>query len=189
MIFANLRKSVLEGDREAKENMHNASTMAGIAFANAFLGIVHSLSHKVGAEFNLAHGRTNAIFLPHVINYNAKKPVKHALFPKYESFRADEDFAEIARALNLPAKTTEEGVASLVKAVTELAEDIGIEMSLKANGATLEHLEKTIDTLADRAYEDQCTPANPKQPLVSELKALIRDAFEGELDYSEKNAK
>lgn len=189
MIFANLRKSVLEGDREAKENMHNASTMAGIAFANAFLGIVHSLSHKVGAEFNLAHGRTNAIFLPHVINYNAKKPVKHALFPKYESFRADEDFAEIARALNLPAKTTEEGVASLVKAVTELAEDIGIEMSLKANGATEEHLDKTIDTLADRAYEDQCTPANPKQPLVSELKALIRDAFEGELDYSEKHAK
>lgn len=186
LIFENLRASVVDGDIEAKETMHNASTIAGIAFANAFLGIVHSLSHKVGAEFDIAHGRTNAIFLPHVINYNAQRPAKHAIFPKYESFRADEDFAEIARFLGLPAKTTEEGVASLVQAVTQLANDIGIETSLKANGVKEEDLEKVIDTLADRAYEDQCTTANPKQPLVSELKTLIRDAYEGEVGYTAK---
>lgn len=189
LIFDSLRAAVNDGDVEAKETMHNASTIAGIAFANAFLGIVHSLSHKVGAEFELAHGRTNAIFLPHVINYNAQRPVKHALFPKYESFRADEDFAEIARFLGLPASATEEGVQSLVTAVTSLANDIGIETSLKANGATKEHLDATIDTLADRAYEDQCTTANPKQPLVSELKELILDAFEGEVGFTKKNAR
>lgn len=189
LIFENLPKSVLDGDTEAKEKMHNASTIAGIAFANAFLGIVHSLSHKVGAEFNIAHGRTNAIFLPHVINYNAQRPVKHAIFPKYETFRADEDLAEIARFLGLPAATAEEGVASLVKAVTELANKIGIETSLKANGVTKEALDEAVDTLADRAYEDQCTTANPRQPLVSELKELIYDAFEGEVGYTKKNAK
>lgn len=189
LIFENLRASVLDGDPEAKETMHNASTIAGIAFANAFLGIVHSISHKVGAEFGIAHGRTNAIFLPHVIQYNAQRPVKHAIFPKYESFHADEDFASIARYLGLPAKTTEQGVASLVEAVTKLANDLGIETSLKANGVTKEHLDSVIDTLADRAYEDQCTTANPKQPLVSELKTLILDAYEGEVGYTAKNTK
>ncbi|MDO5644424.1 MAG: bifunctional acetaldehyde-CoA/alcohol dehydrogenase [Dermabacter sp.] len=189
LIFENLPKSVLEGDLEAKENMHNASAMAGMAFANAFLGIVHSLSHKVGAEFELAHGRTNAIFLPHVINYNAQKPYKHAIFPKYESFKADKDLADIARFIGLPASTTEEGVASLVTAVTKLANDLGIETSLKANGVKKEHLDRVVDTLADRAYEDQCTPANPKQPLVSELRDLIYDAYEGEIEFTKKNAK
>lgn len=182
MIFENLRASVNEGDVDAKENMHNASTIAGIAFANAFLGIVHSLSHKVGAEFDIAHGRTNAIFLPHVINYNAQKPYKHALFPKYEHFKADQDYAEIARFLGLPAKTTEEGVKSLIEAVTKLANDIGIETSLKANGVDKAALEAAADVLADRAYEDQCTTANPKQPLVSELKQIIMDAYEGGID-------
>ncbi|MGY5766198.1 bifunctional acetaldehyde-CoA/alcohol dehydrogenase [Brachybacterium sp. DNPG3] len=184
LILANLRAAVLENDMAAKEAVHNASAMAGMAFANAFLGIVHSLSHKCGAEFGMAHGRMNAIFLPHVIAYNAQKPVKHAIFPKYDSFRADTDLADFARAMGLPAATTEEGVQSLIDAVTSLAEDLGITMSLEGNGVTREHLEASVDELAYRAFEDQCTTANPKQPLVSELKGLIEDAFTGEVGRS-----
>ncbi|WP_308663082.1 bifunctional acetaldehyde-CoA/alcohol dehydrogenase [Actinobaculum massiliense] len=187
LIFENLRAAVLDGDLDAKEKMHNASAMAGMAFANAFLGIVHSLSHKCGAEFNLAHGRTNAIFLPHVIRYNATRPYKHAMFPKYESFRADKDLADFARYMGFPASTTEEGVESMIREVTKLAEDLGVKMSLKENGVTREHLDRTIDGLAYLAFEDQCTPANPVQPLVSDLKRLILDAYEGELGYCEKN--
>ncbi|MGV9184772.1 bifunctional acetaldehyde-CoA/alcohol dehydrogenase [Arcanobacterium canis] len=184
MIFANLRKSVLEGDKDAKETMHNASAMAGMAFANAFLGIVHSLSHKVGGEFNIAHGRTNAIFLPHVIKYNATKPYKHAIFPKYEHYRADEDLAEFARFMGFGGATTEESVDNLIKEVTKLAQDLGIKMSLKENGVTREMLEEKIDVLADLALEDQCTPANPKAPLVSELRDLIYDAYEGVVGFT-----
>ncbi|MGQ4537678.1 bifunctional acetaldehyde-CoA/alcohol dehydrogenase [Dermabacteraceae bacterium P7074] len=186
LIFENLRASVLEGDIEAKEKMHNASAMAGMAFANAFLGIVHSLSHKCGAEFDIAHGRTNAIFLPHVIRYNATKPYKHAIFPKYESYRADKDLADFARFMGFPASTVEEGVESLIREVQSLASDIGIEMSLKGNGVEREHLDRVVDELADRAFEDQCTPANPKQPLVAELKELIYDAYEGEVLFTQK---
>ena len=187
LIFANLRKAVLEGDMQAKENMHNASAMAGMAFANAFLGIVHSLSHKVGAEFEIAHGRTNAIFLPHVIRYNSTKPYKHAIFPKYASFTADQDIADFARFMGFPASTVEEGVQSLIDEVTKLAEDLGIDMSLKGNGVTRERLDAVVDELAYRAFEDQCTPANPREPLVADLKEMILDAYEGEVGYCAKN--
>lgn len=184
LIFENLRAAVNDNNREAKEHVHNAAALAGMAFANAFLGIVHSLSHKVGAEFNLAHGRTNAIFLPHVIRYNATTPYKHAIFPKYESFRADEDLAAFARAMGFPASTVEEGVQSLINEVTALAEDLGIEMSLKAQGVEREHLDRVVLDLADRALEDQCTPANPRQPLVAELRDLIEDAYIGQVGAS-----
>lgn len=189
LIFENLRAAVLENDRDAKEKMHNASAMAGMAFANAFLGIVHSLSHKCGGEFELAHGRTNAIFLPHVIRYNATRPFKHAIFPKYESYRADQDLADFARYMGFAASTVEEGVQSLIDEVTKLATDLGIEMSLKDNGVTEERLEAAIDDLAYRAFEDQCTPANPKEPLVAELKELIRDAYEGEVGWTRTHGK
>ncbi|GAB3961374.1 hypothetical protein GCM10027614_84390 [Micromonospora vulcania] len=99
LVFENLRESVLTGDPDAREKMHNASALAGMAFANAFLGINHSLAHKIGPEFHIPHGRANAILMPHVIRYNALKPKKHALFPRYESFRADEDYARISRII------------------------------------------------------------------------------------------
>ncbi|WP_058235306.1 bifunctional acetaldehyde-CoA/alcohol dehydrogenase [Devriesea agamarum] len=188
LIFENLRAAVLDKDMDAKEKMHNASAMAGMAFANAFLGIVHSLSHKCGAEFNLAHGRTNAIFLPHVVHYNAQKPYKHSIFPKYESYRADKDLAEFARYMGFKANTVEEGVQSLIDEIYKLAHDLGIETSLKANGVDKAHLDRVVDQLADRAFEDQCTPANPKQPLVSELKEIIYDAYEGEVGFTKKQA-
>lgn len=179
MVFQSLRASVLEGDEDAREIMHNASAMAGMAFANAFLGINHSLAHKIGPEFHIPHGRANAILMPHVIRYNATKPRKHALFPRYESYRADQDYAQIARVLGLPASTTEEGVKSLVDAIISLGKDCGIDMSLKGQNVDKKAFDAVVDTLADRAFMDQCTTANPVQPLVSELKEIYINAYKG----------
>ncbi|MBC6314656.1 bifunctional acetaldehyde-CoA/alcohol dehydrogenase [Listeria grandensis] len=179
MVFESLRASVLEGDEDAREKMHNASAMAGMAFANAFLGINHSLAHKIGPEFHIPHGRANAILMPHVIRYNATKPRKHALFPRYESYRADQDYAQIARVLGLPASTTEEGVKSLVDAIISLGKDCGIDMSLKGQNVDKKAFDAVVDTLADRAFMDQCTTANPVQPLVSELKEVYMNAYKG----------
>lgn len=179
MVFESLRASVLDADEDAREKMHNASAMAGMAFANAFLGINHSLAHKIGPEFHIPHGRANAILMPHVIRYNATKPRKHALFPRYESYRADQDYAQIARVLGLPASTTEEGVTSLVDAIISLGKDCGIEMSLKGQNVDKKAFDAVVDTLADRAFMDQCTTANPVQPLVSELKEVYMNAYKG----------
>ncbi|MBC1456353.1 bifunctional acetaldehyde-CoA/alcohol dehydrogenase [Listeria newyorkensis] len=179
MVFESLRASVLDADEDAREKMHNASAMAGMAFANAFLGINHSLAHKIGPEFHIPHGRANAILMPHVIRYNATKPRKHALFPRYESYRADQDYAQIARVLGLPASTTEEGVKSLVDAIISLGKDCGIDMSLKGQNVDKKAFDAVVDTLADRAFMDQCTTANPVQPLVSELKEVYMNAYKG----------
>ncbi|SEK26521.1 acetaldehyde dehydrogenase / alcohol dehydrogenase [Carnobacterium iners] len=180
LVFQNLRDSYSYANEDAREKMHNASTMAGMAFANAFLGINHSIAHKIGGEYNIAHGRTNAILLPHVIRYNAKDPSKHALFPKYEFFKADEDYAEIARFMGFKGNTTEELVESLIFEINKLGKDVGIEMNLKAQGVTQEVLNDTVDHMAELAFLDQCTTANPKQPLISELRQIIIDAFDGE---------
>ena len=177
IVFEYLEASTNRADKEAREKMHNASTMAGMAFANAFLGISHSIAHKIGGEYNIPHGRTNAIILPHIVRYNAKDPQKHAMFPKYDFFRADTDYADIARFLGLKGQTTEELVEALATAITELGEKVGIEMNLKAQGVTQEVLDATVDRMAELAYEDQCTTANPKQPLISELKQIIIDSY------------
>ncbi|MCM6880051.1 bifunctional acetaldehyde-CoA/alcohol dehydrogenase [Enterococcus italicus] len=179
LVFDYLEKSTHTADMEAREKMHNASTMAGMAFANAFLGISHSIAHKIGGEYGIPHGRTNAILLPHVIRYNAKDPQKHAMFPKYDYFRADTDYADIARFLGLKGKTTKELVEALAQAVYDLGVNVGIDMNLKAQGVTQEILDNTVDRMAELAYEDQCTTANPKEPLISELKQIILDAYEG----------
>lgn len=167
------------GDEVAREKVHNASTIAGMAFTNAFLGINHSLAHKLGAEFHIAHGRANTILMPHVIRYNAEKPKKFTAFPKYESFIADQRYAEIARMLGLPARTTAEGVESLIQAIIKLAKELDIPMSIEANGVGREEFETRVDFLAERAFEDQCTTANPKLPLVIELAEIYRKAFKG----------
>lgn len=180
LVFEYLPRAYKNGSDEiAREKMHNASTIAGMAFSNAFLGINHSLAHKLGAEFHIAHGRANAVLLPHVIRYNAAKPTKFTAFPKYNHFVADQRYAEIARTLGLPAKTTEEGVESLIKAIVALAKELDIPMSLKQNGIDAAEFESKIDIMADRAFEDQCTTANPKLPLVSELAEVYRAAFKG----------
>lgn len=182
LVFQYLEKSALEADPLAREKMHNASTLAGMAFANAFLGINHSLAHKWGGQYHTAHGRTNAILMPHVIRYNAKKPTKFASFPKYSHFVADERYAEIARILGLPARTTEEGVNSLINAIRDLNKKLGIEESFQQLGFDPKDFESRVDYLADRAFEDQCTTANPKLPLVTELADVYRNAFYGRFD-------
>ncbi len=182
LVFQYLEQSALTGDKLAREKMHNASTLAGMAFANAFLGINHSLAHKWGGQYHTAHGRTNAILLPHVIRYNAKKPTKFASFPKYSHFVADERYAEIARILGLPARTTEEGVNSLIEAIRKLNKTLGIEESFQQIGFDAKDFESRVDYLADRAFEDQCTTANPKLPLVTELADVYRNAFYGRFD-------
>ncbi|GKU83344.1 bifunctional acetaldehyde-CoA/alcohol dehydrogenase [Niallia sp. NCCP-28] len=181
LIFEYLPRAYKNGatDEEAREKVHNASTIAGMAFANAFLGINHSLAHKLGAEFHIAHGRSNAILMPHVIRYNAEKPKKFTAFPKYEYFKADERYAELARILGLPANTVEQGVDSFIRAVIRLGKELNIPMSIEANGVNAKDFEAKVDYLADRAFEDQCTTANPKLPLVSELADIYRKAFKG----------
>jgi len=180
LVFEYLPKAYANpGDEEAREKMHNASAIAGMAFTNAFLGINHSLAHKLGAEFHVPHGRANTILMPHVIRYNATKPTKFAAFPKYEHFVADQRYAEIARILGLPARTTEEGVESLVQAIITLAKSMNIPMSIESQGIDKKEFENKVDLLADRAFEDQCTTANPKLPLVSELAEIYHKAYKG----------
>nr|WP_263348025.1 iron-containing alcohol dehydrogenase [Paraclostridium sp. AKS81] len=182
MVFEYLPRAYKDGsDKEAREKMHNASCMAGMAFANAFLGINHSLAHKLGSEFHISHGRSNAILLPYVIRYNATKPTKFSAFPKYKSFVADKKYAEISRYLGLKAKTTEEGVASLIDAVNKLLVELNIPRTIAECGVSGKDFEAAVDKLALDAFDDQCTPANPRYPLVSELKDIYLTAF-GKVD-------
>ncbi|AZP05245.1 bifunctional acetaldehyde-CoA/alcohol dehydrogenase [Jeotgalibaca ciconiae] len=179
LVFDHLRDSYEKGDRVSREKIHNASTIAGMAFANAFLGISHSIAHKIGGLWDLVHGRTNAVLLPHIIRYNAKEPSKLSMWAKYESFRADEDYATIARYIGLKGETTEELVEALADAVHQLGKDVGIKMSFQEQGVSEEWLKNDGDRIAELAFEDQCTTANPKQPLISELKEVLYAAYYG----------
>lgn len=177
LVFANLEKSYKVGDKVSREKMHNASTIAGMAFSNAFLGINHSLAHKIGGEYHVAHGRANAILLPHVIKYNSQRPTKFASFPKYEYFIADKKYADIARRLGLPADTEKEGVNSLIEAIKDLMKKLDMTTSFREEGIDEKEYMEKLDDLANKAYEDQCTPANPRMPLVSELKEILKEAY------------
>jgi acetaldehyde dehydrogenase/alcohol dehydrogenase len=179
LIVANLERSVVDGDEEARERMHNAGTIAGMAFGSAFLGIVHAMSHTLGATFHIAHGRTNAVLLPHVIRYNGTTPSKLTGWPKYEDYRAPERFAEIARMLGLPAATPAEGVASLAAEVERLREAVGIEPSFARLGVDEEAFLAALPQQALNAYEDQCAPANPRMPMLDDMQHLMRAAYYG----------
>ncbi len=178
MLFKYLPIAYAEPTNEkAREKMHNASCMAGMAFTNAFLGINHSLAHKVGGQFHIPHGRANAILLPHVIRYNASTPTKYTAYPKYEYPVADRKYAEIARALELPASTVEEGVASLIKAVNDLRASLNMPATFKEAGVDSGEFNKYLDDVALNAFDDQCTGANPRYPLVDELKSILKEAY------------
>ena len=166
-------------DKNARERMHNASTIAGMAFTNAFLGVNHSLAHKIGAEFHLPHGRINAVLLPYVIKYNSSKPSKFVSFPKYEYFIADQKYAELAKKVGLKADTVEEGINSLISKVQELNEKLNIPKSFKEAGIDEKEFMDKLDLLADRAFEDQCTTANPRVPMVEEMKQILIDSYYG----------
>ena len=181
LVFKNIREAYNNGsNRIAREKMHNASTIAGMAFTNAFLGINHSLAHKIGAEFHMPHGRINAILLPYVIKYNSEKPTKFVSFPKYEYFIADQKYADLSRRMNFPAYTNEEGVWSLINEIKKLNADLDIPANFKDAGINEQEFLEKVDMLADRAFEDQCTTANPRLPLVSELKQILLDSYYGQ---------
>ncbi len=180
LVFANLPKAYSNGnDRDAREKMHNASAIAGMAFTNAFLGLNHSMAHKLGGEFHVAHGKANAILLPYVIGYNADKPTKFASFPKYGKFVADEKYAQIARHLGLEAKTAQEGAENLITAIKKLMKILDYPMTLKEIGIPEKEFLSKLDKLSENAFEDQCTTANPRYPLVSEIKELYKMAYYG----------
>jgi acetaldehyde dehydrogenase/alcohol dehydrogenase len=178
LVFENLTNSY-NGDEHAREEMHNAATLAGMAFGNAFLGITHSVAHKLGGEFGLTHGIAIAITLPHVIRFNAKLPEKIAVWPKYEYFRANKDYAEIARYVGIQGKTDEDLVEGLVQKIIDLAHSVGVTLSLKAWGVDKDKFDAAVDRLSVLAYEDQCTTANPKEPLIADLKQIMMDDYDG----------
>ena len=159
--------------------MHNASCLAGMAFANAFLGICHSMAHKIGGKFHTVHGETNATLLPYVIKYNGTRPGKVSLWPKYEHYQADERFQDIARMLGLKADTPEEAVDSYAKAVFELGKRVGTPMSFKDHGVDYDKFKASLKTLALDSYEDQCTPANPRLALLKDLEGIMEAAWHG----------
>ena len=181
LVFEFLPRAVKDGkhDLKSREKMHNAATIAGMAFANAFLGITHSLAHKIGAEFHTVHGRTCGILLPHVIRYNGTVPTKLSVWPKYEEYCADKKFQHIAKTLGLPASTPEEGTKSLADAVLNLGKEIGIDMNLCSIIPDEKKFESKLEEIAYLAYEDQCTPANPREPLITELMDIMRKAYKG----------
>ena len=184
LIFENLEQSVTgepgaPATAKAREKMHNAGTIAGMAFGNAFLGIVHAMAHTIGATFTLVHGRTNATLLPAVIRYNGSIPTKLNAWPKYEHYVAPERLAEIAAMLGLPAATAEEGVESYASAVEDLRARVGIPPSFAAQGVSEADFLGRLDELAMGAYRDQCAPANPRMPMLADMKELMVAAFYG----------
>ncbi|MCL2860640.1 MAG: bifunctional acetaldehyde-CoA/alcohol dehydrogenase [Oscillospiraceae bacterium] len=180
LVFKYLPVAYRDGTNKlAREKMHNASTIAGMAFTNAFLGLNHSIAHKLGGEFGIPHGRANAILLPYVIRYNATKPTKFVSFPKYEFFIADEKYANISRKMGWKALGDEEGVNSLIEKVKEILTELEMPKSLQECGISEGEFMDKLDMLAERAFEDQCTTANPRFPLISEIKEILVSAYYG----------
>ncbi|GAA4884532.1 bifunctional acetaldehyde-CoA/alcohol dehydrogenase [Kitasatospora terrestris] len=181
LVFENLEQAVTDGPNNprAREKMHNAGTIAGMAFGSAFLGVVHAMAHTLGATFHVAHGRTNALLLPHVIRYNGTAPAKVSSWPKYRSYVAPERYQAIARTLGLPADTPERGVESLATAIEELRDRVGIPRSFKEAGVDEAAFLAALPQQAMNAYEDQCAPANPRMPLLADMQQLMRQAYYG----------
>ena len=181
LVFDYLKRAYDNGasDELAREKMHNASCIAGMAFTNAFLGLNHSMAHKLGGEFHIPHGRANAILLPYVIEYNAEKPTKFATFPKYEYFIADERYAKIAKFLGLGGKNTKESVQNLINAIKKLNNDLNLPATIKEAGVNEQEFLSKLDALAEHAHDDQCTGANPRYPLVEEIKEVFLKAYYG----------
>ena len=181
-IFKYLPRAYENGanDPEAREKMANAATMAGMAFANAFLGISHSLAHKLGAYHHIPHGIANALVIDEVLRFNsAEVPTKMGTFPQYDHPKTLRRYAEIAEALGWKGKNDEESLENLIKKIDELKEKIGIKKTIKDYGVSEEDFLKTLDKMSEDAFDDQCTGANPRYPLISELKEIYLKCFYG----------
>ena len=165
---------------KAREHMAHASTMAGMAFANAFLGVCHSMAHKLGAFHHLPHGVANALMLEEVIRFNASDvPSKMGTFPQYDHPHTKEKYAMVAQSLGLKGKTDDEKVESLIDAVNELKAKIGIKPTIKDYGIDEADFLNRLDDMVEQAFDDQCTGANPRYPLMSEIKQMYLNAYYG----------
>ena len=181
-VFAYLPRCYDDGahDPEAREKMANASTMAGMAFANAFLGVCHSMAHKLGAFHHLPHGVANALMLNEVIRFNsAEAPVKMGTFPQYDHPHTLRRYAEFAEELGIKGKDDSEKVENLIKAIEELKKKIGIKASIKEYGIDEKDFLDRLDEMCVQAFDDQCTGANPRYPLISEIKEMYLNAYYG----------
>lgn len=182
LIFQYLPRAYENGanDPEAREQMANASTMAGIAFANAFLGVCHSMAHKLGAFHHLPHGVANAMMISEVIRFNsAEVPTKMGTFPQYAYPHTMQRYAEVADYLGLGGKTDADKVKNLIKAIEQLKERVGIKKTIKDYGVDEEKFLATLDEMCDQAFDDQCTGANPRYPLISEIKEMYLKCYYG----------
>ena len=189
LILEYLPRSYNNGasDPEAREKMHYAATLAGMAFANAFLGVCHSMAHKLGAAFHIPHGLANALLISQVIRFNATDaPLKQAAFPQYRYPDAKRRYARVADYLGLGGNTPDEKVENLIAAIEELKKTLNIPSSIaeyaqKYGHFTKEEFFSKLDTLSENAFDDQCTGANPRYPLIAEIKELYIKAYEGTL--------
>ncbi|MGL4451309.1 MAG: bifunctional acetaldehyde-CoA/alcohol dehydrogenase [Sarcina sp.] len=185
LIFKYLPEAYNNGttDVKAREKMAHASTIAGMAFANAFLGVCHSMAHKLGAEHHIPHGIANALLINQVIRFNAvDNPRKQAAFPQYKYPNAKWRYAQVADYLGLGGKTEDEKVNNLIKAIDELKAKLNIPTSIADAGVKKEAFFATLDKLSEEAFDDQCTGANPRYPLISEIKQMYINVYEGKVD-------
>ena len=182
LVFKYLARSYNEGanDPIAREKMHYAATIAGMAFANAFLGLCHSMAHKLGAMYNIPHGVANALLIRQIIKFNAvDKPTKQAIFPQYKFPCAKKKYGQIADELGLGGKNDDEKVELLIKAVDDLMTEINLPKSIQEFGVKEDEFMANLDVLVERAFDDQCTGANPRYPLMTEIKQIFLDAYHG----------
>ena len=181
-IFAYLPRAYENGqtDIEAREKMANAATMAGMAFANAFLGICHSMAHKLGAFHHLPHGVANALMIEEVLRFNASEaPAKMGTFSQYDHPHTLARYAEIADYLGLGGKNDKEKLENLIKAINDLKAQVGIKETIKDYGVDEKDFLDRLDDMVEQAFDDQCTGANPRYPLMSELKQMYLNAYYG----------
>ncbi|GBG95144.1 bifunctional acetaldehyde-CoA/alcohol dehydrogenase [Ligilactobacillus salitolerans] len=185
LVFENLEASYnyriehrTKGAEKSRVNMHYAAALAGMSFANAFLGINHSLAHKTGGEFGLPHGLAISIAMQHVVRFNGVSGnVKRTPFPRYEVYTAQKDYADIARYIGCTGKNDAELVEALCKRIADLMEAVGVTPTLSANGVTKKQFDASLDKLVDLVYNDQCTAVNPRQPSLDEIRQLLIDQF------------
>lgn len=183
-IFRYLPRSYTEGanDPIAREKVHYAATIAGMSFANAFLGLCHSMAHKLGAAFNIPHGIANALLINQIIRFNANDcPYKQAIFPQYKCPSAKARYGQIANNLRLGGKDDDEKVALLIEAIEKLKETLEIPHSIKEYGISEKDFFDKLDALVELAYDDQCTGANPVAPLMDDIRQIYIKAYNGEI--------
>lgn len=184
LIMQYLPKSYAEAEPYARERVHHASTIAGMAFANAFLGVCHSMAHKLGAAFHIPHGFANALLICQVIRFNATdKPTKQCIFPQYRFPNTKAAYASFAAALGINGKDDDAKVNGLIKALQDLKKTLNIPLSIKDWGISREDWDKAMETLPVLAFDDQCTGANPRYPLIEEIRKLYEYAYEGKTDF------